>query len=219
MTAPSEVWGAVLASTLTTIAVFVPIVFIEEQAGQLFRDIAIAISAGVGLSLLVSITVIPCLSARILTTRNRETGRHRSSSRSKPDLMDRRWSDRGHRMGLNAARIGEFHLLDVRQYLLARGDRIRTHRVSHWHNRACCCQKPNTCPMGIEILSSALCCLRPDITRRSLFVWESPLRVSSLPIGKPNRGPRRKPPWMVPAFAIFSTWRFERSVVYGRSHK
>ena len=71
-----EVWGAVLASTLTTIAVFVPIVFIEEQAGQLFRDIAIAISAGVGLSLLVSITVIPCLSARILTTTNR--GRRRS---------------------------------------------------------------------------------------------------------------------------------------------
>ena len=76
----TEVWGAVLASTLTTIAVFVPIVFIEEQAGQLFRDIAIAISAGVGLSLLVSITVIPCLSARILTTTKR--GRRRSSSRS-----------------------------------------------------------------------------------------------------------------------------------------
>ncbi len=64
-----EVWGAVLASTLTTIAVFIPIVFIEQQSGQLFRDIAIAISAGVGLSLLVSITVIPSLSSRILTTR------------------------------------------------------------------------------------------------------------------------------------------------------
>ncbi len=67
----TEVWGAVLASTLTTIAVFIPIVFIEQQSGQLFRDIAIAISAGVGLSLLVSITVIPSLSARILTTRQK----------------------------------------------------------------------------------------------------------------------------------------------------
>ncbi len=66
----AEVWGAVLASTLTTIAVFIPIVFIEQQSGQLFRDIAIAISAGVGLSLLVSITVISSLSARILTTRS-----------------------------------------------------------------------------------------------------------------------------------------------------
>ena len=70
----AEVWGAVLASTLTTIAVFIPIVFIEQQSGQLFRDIAIAISAGVGLSLLVSITVISSLSARILTTRNGGNG-------------------------------------------------------------------------------------------------------------------------------------------------
>ncbi len=73
-----EVWGAVLASTLTTIAVFVPIVFVEEQAGQLFRDIAIAISAGVGLSLLVSILVVPSLSARVLKTAvlsNAATGR------------------------------------------------------------------------------------------------------------------------------------------------
>ena len=106
----TEVWGAVLASTLTTIAVFVPIVFIEEQAGQLFRDIAIAISAGVGLSLLVSITVIPCLSARILTIRHRDTGPDRSSSRLKSladDLVER-----GHRMagrtGITAGRIGDF---------------------------------------------------------------------------------------------------------------
>ena len=61
-----EVWGAVLASTLTTVAVFLPIVFVEEEAGQLFRDIAIAISGAVSLSLIVSITVIPSLSALIL---------------------------------------------------------------------------------------------------------------------------------------------------------
>jgi HAE1 family hydrophobic/amphiphilic exporter-1 len=61
-----EVWGAVLASTLTTVAVFLPVIFIEEEAGQLFRDIAIAISSAVVLSLLVSITVIPTLSSRIL---------------------------------------------------------------------------------------------------------------------------------------------------------
>ncbi len=61
-----EVWGAVLSSTLTTIAVFVPVVFIREEAGQLFADIAIAISAAVGLSLLVSITMVPSMSAKIL---------------------------------------------------------------------------------------------------------------------------------------------------------
>lgn len=75
-----EVWGAVLASTLTTIAVFVPIVFMEEQSGQLFRDIAIAISAGVGLSLVVSMTVIPSLSARMLTTVKKPKGVESSST-------------------------------------------------------------------------------------------------------------------------------------------
>ncbi len=61
-----EVWGAVLASTLTTIAVFLPVIFVEEEAGQLFRDISIAVSCSVFLSLLVSITVIPMLSARLI---------------------------------------------------------------------------------------------------------------------------------------------------------
>ncbi len=75
-----EVWGAVLASTLTTVAVFLPIVFVEEEAGQLFRDIAIAISSSVVLSLIVSITVIPSLSAKILgRVVKKETGDTRLS--------------------------------------------------------------------------------------------------------------------------------------------
>ena len=61
-----EVWGAVVASTLTTIAVFLPVIFVQEEAGQLFQDIALAISAAVGLSLLVSVTVIPTAAARLL---------------------------------------------------------------------------------------------------------------------------------------------------------
>jgi HAE1 family hydrophobic/amphiphilic exporter-1 len=66
----NEVWGAVLASTLTTLAVFLPVLFVQQEAGQLFRDIAIAISAAVGLSLIVSITLIPTATARLLTTQN-----------------------------------------------------------------------------------------------------------------------------------------------------
>jgi len=61
-----EVWGAVLASTLTTAAVFIPILTIQEEAGQLFRDIALAVVASVTLSLLVSITVIPAAGALFL---------------------------------------------------------------------------------------------------------------------------------------------------------
>ncbi|MEX0718332.1 MAG: efflux RND transporter permease subunit [Planctomycetaceae bacterium] len=64
-----EVWGAVVASTLTTIAVFLPVVFVQEEAGQLFRDIALAISSAVALSLVVSVTLIPMASARLLRRR------------------------------------------------------------------------------------------------------------------------------------------------------
>ncbi|WP_419176187.1 efflux RND transporter permease subunit [Desulfosediminicola sp.] len=57
----NEVWGAVFASTATTVAVFLPVVFMQEEAGQLFRDIAIAITFSIMLSLVVSVTVIPTL--------------------------------------------------------------------------------------------------------------------------------------------------------------
>ncbi|MFW2365034.1 MAG: efflux RND transporter permease subunit, partial [Desulforhopalus sp.] len=56
-----EVWGAVFASTATTVAVFLPVIFMQEEAGQLFRDIAIAITFSIMISLLVSISVIPTL--------------------------------------------------------------------------------------------------------------------------------------------------------------
>jgi HAE1 family hydrophobic/amphiphilic exporter-1 len=67
----SEVFGAVFASTVTTVAVFLPIVFVQQEAGQLFRDIALAISAGVVASLIVSLTVIPAIASRLLEP-NRE---------------------------------------------------------------------------------------------------------------------------------------------------
>ena len=62
-----EVWGAIIASTLTTVAVFLPVVFIQEEAGQLFRDIAIAVVGAVSLSLVVSMTVIPMFSYKLFS--------------------------------------------------------------------------------------------------------------------------------------------------------
>ncbi|GGD49033.1 efflux RND transporter permease subunit [Lacimicrobium alkaliphilum] len=60
-----KVWSAVLGSTLTTVMVFLPVVFIAEEAGQLYSDVAIAISASILVSMLVAITVIPTASARL----------------------------------------------------------------------------------------------------------------------------------------------------------
>jgi hydrophobic/amphiphilic exporter-1 (mainly G- bacteria), HAE1 family len=78
-----EVWGAVLASTLTTIAVFVPILGWQSEVGQLLRDVALAVSLAVTASLLVSITLIPSMAGKVLgrksarETKPREPGRLR----------------------------------------------------------------------------------------------------------------------------------------------
>ncbi|GAA5481178.1 efflux RND transporter permease subunit [Haloferula sargassicola] len=69
-----EVGGAVLASTLTTVVVFAPILMIQEQAGQLFRDIALALMAAVSLSFVVSLTVIPTAAGKWLTGPNKDGG-------------------------------------------------------------------------------------------------------------------------------------------------
>lgn len=64
--ATTEVWGAVLGSTLTTVVVFVPILLIQDEVGQLFRDIAIALGVSVFLSMIVAITVVPAAASRLL---------------------------------------------------------------------------------------------------------------------------------------------------------
>ncbi len=60
----SEVGGAVIASTLTTIAVFFPIVFVEGIAGQIFGDLSMAVVFSLLASLMVSLFFIPMLASR-----------------------------------------------------------------------------------------------------------------------------------------------------------
>jgi multidrug efflux pump subunit AcrB len=54
-----QVWGALLASTITTVAIFMPVVFLQDESGQLFSDLAVTISAAVVASLVVAVTVLP----------------------------------------------------------------------------------------------------------------------------------------------------------------
>lgn len=61
-TGASEVSGAITASTLTTMAVFFPLVFVEGIAGQLFRDQALTVTFSLVASLLVALSIIPMLS-------------------------------------------------------------------------------------------------------------------------------------------------------------
>lgn len=105
----SQVWGAVLVSALTTVMVFIPILVMELEAGQLFRDIAVAISVAVVLSLLVSITVIPALSRRLLSDRAPARGETR---KLRIPLIDRF-------AGLFAAVITGFVTIVVRSRIIA----------------------------------------------------------------------------------------------------
>ena len=61
----SQVWGAIFVSALTTVMVFIPILIRDLEISQLFRDIAVAISVSVLLSLIVSVTLIPALASRL----------------------------------------------------------------------------------------------------------------------------------------------------------
>lgn len=62
----SEVGMAITASTLTTVAVFLPIVFVEGLTATLFRDLALTVAVSLGASLLVSLTLVPALSNIIM---------------------------------------------------------------------------------------------------------------------------------------------------------
>lgn len=68
----SEVGMAITASTLTTVAVFIPIVFVEGVVGTIFKDFAITVTLSLLASLLVSLTLIPMLSSKIMRVDERD---------------------------------------------------------------------------------------------------------------------------------------------------
>lgn len=68
----SEVSMAVTASTLTTIAVFLPIVFVQGITSTIFKELAMTVTLSLAVSLFVSLTLIPMLSSQILKLKNSE---------------------------------------------------------------------------------------------------------------------------------------------------
>lgn len=68
-----EVGGAITASTLTTLAVFVPVIFISGIIGQIFTEFALTISFSLFASLVVALTVVPMLASRMLKAPDEET--------------------------------------------------------------------------------------------------------------------------------------------------
>jgi len=81
-----EVSMAITASTLTTVAVFFPLVFVEGIAGQLFRDQALTVTFALLVSLVVALTLIPTMAARSL-----QRGNTSAAVSPLPSLKPSRW--------------------------------------------------------------------------------------------------------------------------------
>jgi len=62
----TQVWGALIASTATTVAIFLPIAFLDAVSGQLFADLAITIAVAVVASLIIAVTVLPTAATKLL---------------------------------------------------------------------------------------------------------------------------------------------------------
>ena len=92
----SEVSGAVLASTMTTIAVFLPLAFVEGIAGQLFRDQALTVAFALVASLILAFTLIPMLAAvRVTAPEGLPAAEARERKRMHKATAPLRWLVRG----------------------------------------------------------------------------------------------------------------------------
>jgi multidrug efflux pump subunit AcrB len=63
----TQVWGALIASTVTTVAIFLPIAFLDAVSGQLFADLAITIAVAIVASLIIAVTVLPTAARNLLS--------------------------------------------------------------------------------------------------------------------------------------------------------
>lgn len=64
--ATGQVFGALLASTATTVAIFIPVIFLKDVEGQLFADLALTIAIAVSISFVVAISILPVAASKWL---------------------------------------------------------------------------------------------------------------------------------------------------------
>ena len=79
LTGTGQVAGAIIASTLTTIVIFLPVVFMKTISGMLFKELALVVVFALLCSLLVALTLVPMLSSRFLSIK--EGGRTSASGK------------------------------------------------------------------------------------------------------------------------------------------
>jgi len=69
----NEIFFAIIATTVTLVAVFIPIIFLEGMTGRLFREFSIVIAGAVAISSFVALTFTPMLSTKLLKTRHKRS--------------------------------------------------------------------------------------------------------------------------------------------------
>jgi HAE1 family hydrophobic/amphiphilic exporter-1 len=67
LTGTKQVSGAIIASTLTTSVIFLPVVFMQTVSGMLYQELALVVVFALGCSLIVALTLVPMLSSKILS--------------------------------------------------------------------------------------------------------------------------------------------------------
>jgi HAE1 family hydrophobic/amphiphilic exporter-1 len=99
----NEVAGAITASTLTTIAVFGPVLYVKGVAGALFTDLSLAVAFSLLASLLVALTLLPVMAARV--GRTRDAAKEDAESTAEPGgWLPLRWARRVGRFVVGAFR-------------------------------------------------------------------------------------------------------------------
>ncbi|WP_375203760.1 efflux RND transporter permease subunit [Hyphococcus sp.] len=107
--AVGQVFGALFASTVTTVAIFIPIMFFEDVEGQLFADLALTIAIAVSFSLVVAVTLLPT-GARYFIKANSSQKQHGAQMAARlADFIIRVTSTRNKRLGI----IGAMTVLPV----------------------------------------------------------------------------------------------------------
>jgi multidrug efflux pump subunit AcrB len=96
-----QVWPALLASTVTAVIVFLPIVFMRDAVSQLFADLALTISIAVIASLIVAVTALPLAASRWLNTENVNKGSNEKYAAIAQWIV--RWTDDARRRYLTVA--------------------------------------------------------------------------------------------------------------------
>ncbi|ADQ14300.1 efflux RND transporter permease subunit [Halanaerobium hydrogeniformans] len=111
----SEVGMAIVASTITTVVVFLPIVFVEGLAGELFKDLALTVAFSLLASLMVALTLIPMLSSKYLKVTQKEIERGKTEGKIRKKYRSLLTSALNHRwviIGiLLVSLVGSFALL------------------------------------------------------------------------------------------------------------